>query len=82
MLITLEPHGIFNQILHTYACQHCLTTGTHKAFFIDEALLGNSSAGRGKLMKVLVTLEHGIFGSNVHTFFLIFNIVRHWYAKR
>ena len=26
MLITLESHGIFDQISHMYACQHCLTT--------------------------------------------------------
>ena len=27
MFITLEPHGLFDKILHTYTCQHDLTTG-------------------------------------------------------
>ena len=34
MLITLERHGIyFDQILHTYACQHCLTIDMRNSFF-------------------------------------------------
>ena len=31
ILITLEPH--FDHILHTYACQHCLSTSMCYSFF-------------------------------------------------
>ena len=33
MLITLEPRGLFLSTVHTYACQHCLTTGMRKILF-------------------------------------------------
>ena len=53
----------FDQILHTYACQYCLTTGMRNNFLKDEALLSISMAGRGHLVKMLITLEpHSIFG--------------------
>ena len=56
----------FNQTLHMYACQNYLTTGMHKKpFWMDEALLSNSSVGRDQLGEMIITLEpHGIFGSN------------------
>ena len=55
----------FDQILHTYACQHCLTTGMgiKQPFLMGEALLSIIPAGRDQLVKMLRTLEpHGIFG--------------------
>ena len=49
-----------DQILHAYACQHCLTTERVTAFLMDMALLSTSRAGRGQLVKMLITLEpHG-----------------------
>ena len=38
-LITLEPHGIFHQIMHTFACQQYLSTGMCNSLFMDEGLL-------------------------------------------
>ena len=43
----------FYPILHTYACQNLARV---TAFFKDEALLSISLAGRGQLMKMLITL--------------------------
>ena len=58
MLITLEQHGIFDQIKHINACQHYLTTDVCNSLF----------DGRGfaePQFNRLITLEpHGIFGSN------------------
>ena len=53
----------FEKMLHTYACQPCLSTGVHKKFFLmDKALLSISQAGCGKLVNMLITLEpRGIF---------------------
>ena len=43
----------FDQILHTYTYQ--------QPFLMDEALMSISRAGRGQLVKMLITLEpHGI----------------------
>ena len=48
----------FDQILHTYACQHCLTTGMHYSFLlIDKALSNINQAGYGQLVKMLIPLE-------------------------
>ena len=48
----------FDQILLTYTFQYCLDTGMQ----YGEALPSISPAGRGNLLKMLVTLEtHGIF---------------------
>ena len=46
---------------------------------MGEALLSISPAGRGQLVKILITLEpHGIFGSNfVHLYIL--TLSSHWY---
>ena len=33
MFIILEPHGIFDQALHAYSCQHSLTTGMQNHIF-------------------------------------------------
>ena len=62
----------FDQILHTNACQHYLTTGMRNSLFLmDEGLLSIVSAGFGQLVKMLITLEsHGIFVSNFAYFFL------------
>ena len=61
MLIFLEPHNI----LHTYACQHFLTTGMRNHLFMDEGLLSISLACCGQLVKMLITLEpNGIFEAN------------------
>ena len=46
----------FHQILHTYACQHCLTTDMHNSFLMDEALLSICPAGGGQLLKMLLNL--------------------------
>ena len=66
MLITLERMVYFDHILHTYVFNICLTTGMrNRLFLLDVALLSISSAGRGQLVKMLITLEpHGIFGTN------------------
>ena len=62
----------FDQILHTHAFQHCLTTGMR--VLMEEALLSISATSHGQLVKVLITLEpHGIFGSNC--ILIYFNIV-------
>ena len=64
--------------MHTYACQHCLTTGMG----IDEAFLSISLSRRGQLVKVLITLEpHDILGSNFAYLFIL-TLSSHWYAKR
>ena len=66
LFIVFEQHGIFYHILHTYACQHSLTTGmrTH-LFLIDMTLLSTCSACCGYLVNILITLEPSwIFGSN------------------
>ena len=59
MLITLEPHGIFDQILLNYTFQHCLVTGMQNS---DEVSPSINPTGHGQLVKMLITLEpHGIF---------------------
>ena len=51
----------FDEMLHTYTFKHCLDTGMQNG---DEAPPGFSPAGRGQLVKMLITLEpHGIFWS-------------------
>ena len=46
---------------------------------MDEALLSISPAGRGQIVKILITLEpHGIFGSNFS--YLFSTLSCHWYA--
>ena len=53
----------FDQILPTYACQHCLTTGIPATGMQNggEALPSINPAGQGLLVKMLITLEpHGI----------------------
>ena len=34
-----------DQILHTYACEHCLTTGMCDSFLIDKGQLSSSRVG-------------------------------------
>ena len=59
MLITLEPDGILDKPLHTCALLHYSDTGMHNG---DEASPSIILAGRGLLVKMLITLEpHGIF---------------------
>ena len=56
----------FDQIVYMYG-QHFLTNGMRNNIFflLDEALLNIRQAGRGQLVKILITLEpHGIFWSN------------------
>ena len=55
-----------DQILHTNACQHYLTTGMcNSPFLMDEGLPSIISAVCGQLVKMFITLEpHGIFKSN------------------
>ena len=65
----------FEQILHTYACQHCLTTGMRNKLFMDEALLSISQASRGQLVKMLITLEQ-------FCVIIYFTLSSHWYAKQ
>ena len=44
----------------------------HNCFLTDEALLSINQAGRGQLVKLLITLEpHGIFGSNFAYLFIL-----------
>ena len=70
-----------------YASKHCLTIAMSyrlnlQPFFMDEALLSNSQTGRGKIVKLLITLEpHGIFGSNFEYLFIL-TFSSHWNAKR
>ena len=53
----------FDQILDTYACQHCLSTGM--LFLMNDPLRTVSPASRGQLVNMLTTLEpDGILGSN------------------
>ena len=52
----------FDHFLHTNACQHYLTTGMFNSLFMDEGLLSIITAGCGKLVKMLKSLEpHGKF---------------------
>ena len=68
-----------DQILHTYIFYHCLDTGLQNG---DEASLSISPAGRGQLVKMLITLEpHDIFLSNIAHFYIL-TLSGHWYAKR
>ena len=50
-LITLEPHGIFHQILLAYTDLHCLDTGIQNK---DNASSSISVAGHGYLVKITV----------------------------
>ena len=61
-LITLDMVH-FDQILHTYAYQHCLTIGMcNSLFLMGEALLSISPAGHGESVKIFKTFEpHNIF---------------------
>ena len=72
----------FDRILHTYACQHCLTTGMHSSpVLVDEALLGISPACLGQLVTLLITFEsRGIAGSNF-AYLSIYTFSNHEYAK-
>ena len=46
----------FDQILHTHACQQCVTTDMRNSLFDGRG----SPAGRGQLVKMLITLvPHG-----------------------
>ena len=54
ILITLEPNGIVSQILHTNLFQYCSATGMQKS---DQGLLSIILAGRGLLVKMLISLE-------------------------
>ena len=63
----------YDQILHTYACQHCLTTGGRNSLLMDDALLSISPTGRDQLVKMIITLQpHCIFGSNYAYFYLFY----------
>ena len=78
LFITLEPHGMFYHILHTYARQHSLTTGmrTHP-FLIDIGLVSNNCpAFCGQLENIIMTLDSfRILGSNfAYSFILIFSM--------
>ena len=44
MLITFEPHGIFESNLHTYACQHSLITGMRKSLFYGRRFAEHQSS--------------------------------------
>ena len=49
---------------------------------MDEALLRNSPAGHGQLVKIFITVEpQGIFGSYLAYLFVL-KLSSHWYAKR
>ena len=49
---------------------------------MDEALLSISPAGRGRLLKILITLEpHGIFGIQDKIVLFILTLSSHLYAK-
>ena len=49
---------------------------------VSLSLLSISPAGRGQLVKMLITLEpHGIFGS-IFAYLFILTLSSHWYAKR
>ena len=51
---------------------------------MDEALLSISRAGRGQLVKMLITLEpHGTFGSNLAYLkkLFILTLSSHWYKN-
>ena len=67
MLITLEPHGIFfYQILHTYASQHCLTTGMRNSLFDGQGFSEHQSGQSWSVSKMPIALEpHGVFESVV-----------------
>ena len=54
---------LFDHIMHTNAYQHYLTTGMCNILIMDEDLLSIISAGYGKLVKMLITIESiGIIG--------------------
>ena len=59
ILIPLELNGYLGKILHSYSFEYCPVTGMLNG---DEGLLSINLAGRGILVKMLITLEpHGIF---------------------
>ena len=72
----------YDQNLHMYAWQHCLTTGMcNITFLMDEAMLSISPASRGQLVKMLITLEPpSIFGSTFAYLFIL-TLSIHWYRK-
>ena len=81
MLITLEPHGIFDSII-VYLC--IVTLSSHRYEKGDEASPSIIMAGRAFLVQMLITLEpHGIFGSNfVYSRVCILTLSSHWYEKK
>ena len=76
IFITLEHMVYFDQVVHTYACWHCLTTACNTAFLMDEALLSISPVGRGQLVKMLIALEPHIL--LIHH---VLSLSRLWYCK-
>ena len=61
-----------DQIVHTYVCQHSLTTGMQNHLFVMTSLLSISPACSGQIVKMLITLEPcGIFGSKFAYIFII-----------
>ena len=72
---------IFRSILHTYACQHCLTIGMRIAYF-DGRGVAEHQSGRSWSVKLLITLEtHRIFEWKF-VYLFIPKLSCHWYAKR
>ena len=81
MLIILNNVAYFDQILQTYAYQHCLTTDMHP-HLMGDALLSISQTSPGQLVKMLITLElHGIFRICFAHLFII-TLSSHWYRNR
>ena len=55
----------YDQILHAYACQHCLTTGKCNSLCDGQGFAEHQICRSSSVSEKLFTLEHhGIFGSN------------------
>ena len=61
MLITIETHGIFLNLIkfciHIYVNIRLITGMRNSLFLKDVALLSIRPAGRGQLVKMIITLE-------------------------
>ena len=56
MLITLEHHGIFNEILFAYTFQHCHTPGMHNNIFCYASII-NLRSGSDRVGSHVVSVK-------------------------
>ena len=72
----------FDKILHTYTCQHYLSTAMHNSFFDGRGFAEHQLKILDKLVKMLITFEpRSIFTSNF-VYLCTLTLSIHCHAKR